>query len=243
MLNTVLSLGLAGLASAAPLTSRQVPHYPPTALSTAFRLIANVTDPATDFNPPVNNWVFNAIHTGAGFNDAVLLADGADSGRIFYQNGTVEEIRYNDGSVLTDGGTPPFPFGIYVSSADESDSDGLNDVSVNVGSGTKGVELEHFPTVYPTLRGPAPGTYIACNQTVPYYHANYITIRYAYGILNPDTALYDYDIPEGCVAINLVAECATLNDLPEGSQSSHEYASTVNCYADVSAIDWTQYGP
>ncbi|KAH6660984.1 hypothetical protein BKA67DRAFT_642004 [Truncatella angustata] len=244
MLNALISLAFAGLSCAAPLNARQVvPHYPPTQLSTGFRLIANVTDPSKDFNPPVNNWVFNGIHTGAGSNDAVLLPDGTDSGRIFYVNGTAEEVFYGQGSTLTDGGSPPFPFGIYVASEDQTDADGFHDVSVNVGSGNKGVQLTRFPVVYPTLKGVGQGTYVACDQKVPYYNANYITVRWTYDTVDPETFLNVHQIPEGCVAINLVPECATLNDLPEGSLSSHEFASSSVCYGDVSAIDWTQYGP
>lgn len=88
MLNKVVSLGLVGLASAAPLASRQVPNYPPTAVSTGFRLIANVTVPSEDFTPPVNNWVLTGIHVGPALNDAALFEDGENVGRIFYQNGT-----------------------------------------------------------------------------------------------------------------------------------------------------------
>lgn len=244
MFNRITSLSLLGLASAVPFTSRQVvPNYPPTSLSTGFRLIANVTDPSKDLDPPVNNWVFNAIHTGAGFNDAVLEADGDDSGRIFYQNGTAAELRYAQGHVLTDGGTPPFPFGISIAGPDEVDANGYHDVSVNAGSGNVSVQLTQFPVVYPILRAGTSGTYIACPQVVPYYNAEYITIRWAYDVFNSTTALYDHQVPDACVAINLVPECATLNTLPEGSLSSHEYAANSTCYADVSAIDWTQYGP
>jgi hypothetical protein len=244
MLNALLALAIAGTASAVPLIARQVvPHYPPTQLSTGFRLIANVTDPSKDFTPPVNNWVFNAIHVGAGLDDAVLLSDSADSGRIFYVNGTADEIYYGQGSTLTDGGTPPFPFGIYVAGEDQTDADGFHDVSVNVGSGTKGVQLTRFPVVYPTLTGAAQGTYAACQQTEPYYNQEYVTIRWTYDTIDPNTFLNVHNIPEGCVAINLIPECATLNDLPDGSLSSHEFAATSVCYDDVSAIDWTQYGP
>jgi hypothetical protein len=85
MFRTILAIGAVGLASASPLKGRQiVPHYPENSLSTGFRLVANVTDPATDLNPSVDGWELQGIHTGAGFNDASL---GAGSGRIFYHNG------------------------------------------------------------------------------------------------------------------------------------------------------------
>ncbi|KAJ2976273.1 hypothetical protein NUW58_g8127 [Xylaria curta] len=78
------AVSAASIASAAPLESRQVPHYPPNSLSTGFRLVANVTDPATDLKPSVNGWELQGIHTGAALNEAALTAG---SGRVFYHNG------------------------------------------------------------------------------------------------------------------------------------------------------------
>ncbi|KAH8651019.1 hypothetical protein BX600DRAFT_441466 [Xylariales sp. PMI_506] len=244
MFTKVVPLGLAGLASAAPLiSSRQVPNYPPTSLSTGFRLIANVTDPSTDLSPSVDNWVFTAIHVGAGLNDATLQADGSGVGNTFYQNGTAEQIAYNQGTIVTDGGTPLAPYSVSVASADETDEAGYHDVTVNVGLGTNGVQTAQFPNVYPIVKAPAQGQYVACNQLEPYYQEDFVTVRYSYAVWNPDTALYDQVVPEGCTAITLVPECAALEDLPAGSLSSHEYATTVNCYEDVSSINWSLYGP
>jgi len=85
MFKPIFALGAACLASALPLESRQIiPNYPPNSLSTGFRLVANVTDPATDLNPPVNGWELTGIHTGAALNDAVLTSS---TGRVFYHNG------------------------------------------------------------------------------------------------------------------------------------------------------------
>lgn len=102
MFTTLLAVGAAGLVSAVPLTCRQViPHYPPNALSTGFRLVANVTDPATDLTPSVDGWELQGIHTGAGENDAVL---SSESGRIFYHNGKWQFAHARRRQVLT---TPP----------------------------------------------------------------------------------------------------------------------------------------
>lgn len=142
---------------------------------------------------------------------------------------------------MTDGGTPLYPYGITVQP--EVAPGTAYGVAVNVGPGTSGVQLTHFPEVYPILRGGAQGTYAACNEFEPYYQKNYTTVRFTYDVVNPDTFLYEHDIPANCIAINLIPECAVLPDLPAGSVASHEFASSVNCYPDVSAIDWTQYGP
>ncbi|KAI0429531.1 hypothetical protein F5Y09DRAFT_309980 [Xylaria sp. FL1042] len=239
----LLAVGAASLASASPLQSRQViPNYPPNSLSTGFRLVANVTDPATDLTPSVDGWELQGIHTGAGLNDAVLTSE---TGRIFYHNGTAAEIRFGEGSILSDGGSPPFPYGIYVQTEDQFDATypAEHDVAINVGSGTIGVSLLAFPDPYFYLTAHAQGTYVACPRTVPYYNAEYVVVRFAYDTFDSDTALFVRNVPEGCTAITLIPECDTLPELPEGSISSHEYAANSKCYEDVSAINWPEYGP
>ncbi|KAI1372260.1 hypothetical protein F4677DRAFT_432892 [Hypoxylon crocopeplum] len=242
-------LGLAALVAAAPSAKRQIiPKYPPTAQSNGFFLIANVTDPSTDFTPSIKNWVVTTAHVGAGTDVAVLVPfDAGSSGRIFYQNGTAEEVRYSGTEVLTDGGTPPAPYGFFVQKEDEFDTvyTDQHDVWINVGSGT-GTGFTRFPDPYPTMSSfTGAGTFVACNDTVPYYHTNFITLQYAYPITTaPDGSwMYDPNIPEGCTAINLIPQCTELNELPEGSFSSHEFAASTTCYPDVASIDWTQYGP
>ena len=125
--------------------------------------------------------------------------------------------------------------------ADEKDAGGKagapREVNLNAGSGTAGVQLQRFPVVYPTLAAPAPGTYAACDEEVPYYPGRrFTTVRFV-------PAGADAGPPEGCVAIALVAQCAELPALPEGSRASYDFANVVNCYDDVAAINWAEYGP
>jgi hypothetical protein len=236
--NSILSLGLLGLASAAPLESRQVvSNYPPTAISKGFRLVANVTDPSTDLTPPINGQIFSGIHTGAALSEAVI-SEG--DGRVFYQNGTAEELRYRSASTLSDGGTPPFPWGILVQAQEEASEAA---VSINGGTGTKSVQLSQFPEPYSYLTGTAPGTFAVCPRLVPYYNQVFNVIRFAYDAFNEGTAQYESTVPEDCVAVRLLPECATLAELPEGSISSHEFAADSQCYEDVQSIDWSLYGP
>jgi len=238
----ILSLGLMGLAaSAAPLESRQVvPNYPPHSFSKGFRLIANVTDPSTDLTPSINGQIFTGIHTGPPYNEGVVLSGAETSGRIFYQNGTAEEIRYHSANVLSDGGTPLFPWGIDVQANGEAVEP---TVTINGGEGTKGVALSTFPDPYSYLTGTAPGTFAVCSRNVPYYGEDFTVVRYIYGVFNATTGLYERNVPDDCAVIRLIPECATLPELPEGSMSSHEFAADSKCYEDVSAIDWSQYGP
>lgn len=160
------------------------------------------------------------------------------------RTGTAEETYYHRAQTQTTGGTPPFPYGLYVQGGDEKDEGGAagapREVNLNVGSGTAGVQLQRFPAVYPTLAAPAPGTYAACDQEVPYYPGRrFTTVRFVPAGAGAANAV----APEGCVAINLVAQCAELPALPEGSLASYDFANVVNCYDDVAAINWAEYGP
>ncbi|KAK5634060.1 hypothetical protein RRF57_009774 [Xylaria bambusicola] len=245
LFTALVAAGAAALTSAIPLESRQViPNYPPNLLSTGFRLVANVTDPATDLTPSVDGWELIGIHVGAGLNDAVLTEVAGD-GRIFYHNGTAEEVRYGRGSILTDSGNPPFPSGIDVQGETEHDATypGEHAVAINGGSGTIGVSLLPPPDPYFYVTALAPGTFVACPRNVPYYNEEFIVVRFAYDTWDPDTALPVRNIPEGCTAITLIPECDTLPQLPEGSISSHAEARNSKCYEDVSAINWPEYGP
>ncbi|KAI0149213.1 hypothetical protein BJ166DRAFT_537097 [Pestalotiopsis sp. NC0098] len=269
MIGFVIPLLLAvDLASAAPhhhnTRQQSQPNHPPTQSSTGFRLIANVTDPSSDFaGAPVNGWILDAIHTGAGLNDAVLFADGDDIGRTYYVNGTADDVAAGGrATTLTDGGTPPFPYGVYVAARNATDADGLHDVSVDAGSGDAGVQLEVSPFLYPWLRGPGSsgtsgtsGTYVACDQYIPYYEENYTTVRWVYDSFPANNSSVvgngtlsglgngSRSIPQGCVAITLLPECIALDDLPDGAIASHDFAANSTCYASVSDIDWTLYGP
>lgn len=106
MIGKAVTLGLAGLAAAAPTTV--VPHYPDSSVSKGFNLVINVTDPSRDLSPSIQNTYVTSIHVGAGLK---LVGNSADpeAGRLFYVNGTAEEAFYGQSSIVTDGGTPPFP--------------------------------------------------------------------------------------------------------------------------------------
>lgn len=241
--STFSLLAAVGLAAAAP-TARQAPNYPPASSSNAFRLVVNVTDPTTDFTPSINDYVLTSYHVGAGEAYAVLQPNLTfTSGRILYENGTAYDVRFGAASVISDGGTPPFPEGLYVQNETEFDYKYTTQHNAMFlpGGGTKGVGLAQFPNPIPYLANPGSGSFAACNNTLPYGPA--FSLVYAYATFTDADGNYDYqkNIPEGCAEITLLPECATINDLPAGSYSSHEFASTQRCYEDVSAIDWTVY--
>lgn len=98
---------LVSAAAAAP-AARQAPAYPPHSLGTSFRLIANVT--SADLSPSINDYVLTSYHLSAGGAAAVLAPfTTPTTGRLFYLNGTAEDVRYRRASILTSGGTPVSP--------------------------------------------------------------------------------------------------------------------------------------
>jgi len=203
------ALTLAAAASALPNPS------PKPSKSTGFYLVAHVPNPAHDLTPSVEGWSLTGIHTGAGFSAGVLDAS-ADAARLFYQNGTAAQAGRRQGTLVTDAGTPPFPMSLQLQAPGEA----RQIAGLNVAQGTPaGVDAR--AVLVNGLAG-FKGTFLACRQTVPYYGVEYVTLQYAYGGEAEGAA-------DGCAPIRLVAKCAALNELPEGSISSHEFAGEVRC--------------
>lgn len=242
---TILALSLAALGFSAPTIRRQDPHYPPTSSSQAFKLVANVTDPALDFNPSIKNWLVQGYHTGAGTNTAVLAAFDATTnpGRIFYENGTTQDQAYHSTTLLTDASSLPAPFSWQVQSPTEFDPvyPAQHHVSISIGVPTPAY-IASFPVAYPTLQnGLGQGTFVACKNELAGL-GTVVTVNYAYATFEGPNGEYEYNanIPEGCIPISLIPQCAALDG---SSEASHEFALIERCYEDVAAINWPEYGP
>ncbi|KAH6854689.1 hypothetical protein B0I37DRAFT_362799 [Chaetomium sp. MPI-CAGE-AT-0009] len=206
---TIPALTLAAAASALP---SQQPRAT-SSTSKGFNLVAHVTSGTGNLAQSVEGLFLSTAHTGAGQNAAVFYDT---SGRLFYQNGTAAS---GQSSIVTDGGTPlSIPFSLAVQPAGEP----RRILDINVG----GAGTPNFISDRGTLvNAGGDGTYLACDAVVPYYNRVFTTLQFVYGKADP-AAL------EGCVAIELVAKCAELNDLPdEGSLASHEFAVDVKCEA------------
>lgn len=185
--------------------------------SNGFFLIAKITDPSRDLNPSVDGLALGTVHTGAGQDAAVFYAEGP--GRIFYQNGTAGQAQLRQTTILTDGGRPVFPSGICIQVPDEP----RGIISIKAGKGTYSTTVgSDAPAL---ANGLGAGTFLACNATVPYYRRKFITLQYAYGAGD--------EVPAACAPIALVPQCTALDDVPEGSYSSHEFAQQVPCYEEV----------
>jgi hypothetical protein len=168
-------------------------------------------------SPSINDYVLTSYHTGAGQAYAVLVPNTTlTSGRIFYTNGTAEEIRYRRSNILSDGGSPPFPFGVVLN---EDDS-----VSVNAGTGTAGVNLALFPDPISRLSAVGKEGFYACEKTLSSGPAVQVF-----------TKAFEEEIPAGCADVNLLAQCS------ESTGVEHPFAAVSGCYADVAGIDWSIY--
>ncbi|KAK3339666.1 hypothetical protein B0T25DRAFT_594449 [Lasiosphaeria hispida] len=210
---------------------------PRNSASFGFRLVVNVTDPSKDLSPSINGLFLHLAHIGPAQNRAYAAAT---PGPIFYQNGTSNTPSLTN--LLTDGGSPPFPEGMSYQQ-EQTDANGAG-IYVNAGSGAQATKLTRLsaPYSYLTILAEVTGSaFIGCTATIPYYgNSTYfpvinwvMTTRNATG-----THLV---IPEGCVPINLVPQCAALEALPPDARSSHEFAQEVRCYDNVGGIDWSRY--
>lgn len=228
-------VGLASLAAASPIIgSRDTPTAtPPTSKSQGFQLVVNVTDLSRDFSPSIHQTYINGIHVGAGLS---LLGVGSktDHPRTFYINGTALEFHFANSTVLSDAGTPPTPWGLRL--ARDQGSDTASTAHLDAGPGARGVGLTRWSVPYTFMY---PETYAVCNETVPYYAGRPFLVvkQFALGLRGPEA------IPGNCVPVRLFAQCAELDDLPEGSLFSHEFAYETECYEDVAAIEWPKYRP
>ncbi|KAM7206026.1 hypothetical protein V8F33_000856 [Rhypophila sp. PSN 637] len=204
--------------------------------SRGFRLVVNVTDPSKDTsNPPLQGQYLDLLHIGAGAERSCV---GPSSGLIFYQNGTYDDFATETIDIITDIHSRPWT-PERLSLADWDDEPGLG-IYGFFWAESGGIRLTRLgdPYSYLTVRegAPAESTLVVCrNRTILYYGPD-ITWDIVNWVQASGTHLV---IPEGCVAVRFVPECAVLNDdlLPDAF-SSHEFAQEVRCYEDVKSVSW-----
>lgn len=223
MRSVLASLTLASAAAAIALPNHQPRTARSSSRSKGFYLFAYATDPSHPLTPAIDGLVLSTAHTGAGLNAAVFYDTDTSTGRLFYQNGTAEQAASGDTTIVTDGGTPLFPSSLQVQS--QSEARQIADISVGYGTPNVIVERDEELVVLANMLDEAQkGTYLACNATVPYYRREFITLQYLYGVAE------EPELPEGCAPIVLLPRCGVLEELPEGSISSHEFAVEVKCW-------------
>jgi len=220
-----LLLPLAASISAIP-TTRQAASSPPLSTSTNFYLIANVTDPASDFTPSIQGWTLVGYHVGAALNYGVLenpVTDPSDPdsgpGGIYFVNGTAEEVTANQGTVVLQYGE--YPAGITVNAPDNAGGEYI--VHINIEPGEQGIYIA--PSPIPSLVGPTEtGSYYACNNTIEGSSAIQLLFKYE-----------GESTPEGCVDVNMLPQCVS------GAEVWEFGDNVVDCYGDVAGIDWSLY--
>ncbi|KAM3560373.1 hypothetical protein MY1884_002968 [Beauveria asiatica] len=184
------------------------------------KLRVRLRDPRSDLASPVQHQYVRSIHDGAGTN---LVGFRADTGRIFYVNGTGSD----DGmswSTVSDGGTPPVPYGLSLHTLDDGD---VQVARLDVGPGDGGVYVPAAGAGRPQLR---PTGWLACDEPLAYYGGK------RFNVLRRGVATGG-SLSEECVAVALLPECAELGELPEGALASHEFVREVSCYRDASSVE------
>jgi len=223
------TLALAATTSASPVAAKRQLSFPPTSTSKAFSLVANVTWPEDEARVfpqhRVHLWHVRGYHVGAGIDDATLYPVPAGSGinTAFYQNKVGAQATLH-----RDIAGASFPWSFTIQGMTET-SDYVRRVGVDAAfTPTPGTEINAGGVPRVNYEPANHGSFIVCNETEP----NYYTPQYS-------VYATKRGVPDNCVSINLLAQCAELQS-DGGEQFGHEVAD-VECYEDVGAIDWTQY--
>ncbi|KAJ3497285.1 hypothetical protein NLG97_g2014 [Lecanicillium saksenae] len=214
---SVATIGLAGLAAAAPSSP---PSQGNLDTSKGLQLRVKLQDASKDLPSPVAGQYVTTIHDGAGTN---LVGFSAGSGRVFYNNGTEGADRHS-WALLSD--IPDTPYGISLITTEENHY--LQVARMDVGKAPQHIYVEDGSGTATGGGGPGlnPPNWLACEEPLAYYGGKkFNTLRHS---------VVDALVPEECVKVALLPECAELNELPPGSRASHEYARTVSCYKDAS---------
>jgi hypothetical protein len=153
-----------------------------------------------------DGWNLTSYHIQPCYDYAVFTNV---TGRTFYANGTNEEFSGRTSNILSDGGTPPWPWGTIVSPANATDAQGRRNVFINCGTGTEGLRVEKAGRAGRVVY--EGGEFYVCNSTLLYGPA--ITLYYREE---------KEDTPEGCADVQLETKC--LDD-----QTEHEYQKDSWC--------------
>ncbi|KAF2253584.1 hypothetical protein BU26DRAFT_560875 [Trematosphaeria pertusa] len=196
---------LAAVAALAAASPQGIPSsIPPVSKAPNFRITAAFAQDSP-LSEVAGGWNLTSYHITPCYDYAVFTNH---TGRTFYANGTDEQFANHTSNLLSDGGTPPWPWGTVVAAANATDDEGRRPVYINCGQGTPGFQVADWPgTVYYGT-----GTFYVCNATLLY---------------GPAIALYWRkkvdQTPEGCANVELQAWC--LDD-----DTEHELQRNSTCY-------------
>ena len=189
---------LLAVASAAPCQTK----------SEAFNLRAKLTDSAQDLTPSVDGLYLSFDRIQQGVNIAVAKSEPTP----FYLNDT------EGGTTIVHDVASLYAVSLFVPGPDDFDSSypAEHNVGILVNDAAHGLEA------FPSLTGPAAGTYLICRRdiTFPSGPTELPLPRFSYE---------GEDVPDDCAAVEFVPECATLAKLPDGAQWNHDFVITDSC--------------
>lgn len=224
-MRTILPVALATLATSTPLQRR----YLPTSSARGFFLVANQSY-TSEATASLHGRVITTVRLDDSSQLAILdvPSNSPAPGRTFYLNGTTEEWDFGKTHILTDGGAPPVPWGLDVST--NSLGNGEHQVTTRAGGGSELV-LARSPAPVPELEIPqTAGVWLGCDRYMRQLQAVVTTVGFV-------KSLETDKIPDRCTVIDLLPQCADLGEVPEHPK---ENALTVKCYENVLAVDWSQ---
>jgi hypothetical protein len=197
-------------------------------LDSPFSRAANiklVADPLrSDLKPSIESWEVTSYHVSPCYDYAVLEdphAHNNSGGRPFYVNGTKSHPFYTN--ILSDGSTPPLPYGIIIPHQNETDTLGRRPVRISCGPGTEGLGIAriagsidanpHLTDISTSL-----SWFYACNTTLTFGRAIQLFIA---------SHSFDEKTPQGCVVVDLLPQCVT-------NGATHPFGQEVDCHKNVS---------
>lgn len=211
---TFLAAAMATLASAAA-----IPTAPTPLSSIGITLMMRVVDPDTDFSPPVDNVFLSSAHIGAAMDAVVPATADHPEGRVFWVNGTDEEIQGKQGRLMTDSGS--FAQGWAMN------KDGntlVSPVTLLPGLRNPGVTVTNDGLAF--LQ---PEDYMACKRPFP------VGGQTAVELFQRDTR-DNAQLPDDCIKVKLIPQCADLPPLQDGADYNRDLARFSRCYADAKSV-------
>lgn len=186
-----------------PFTPSSATQLKPSNQSFNFGIIAKL--PSNSSLRSIQAWNLTSYHI-TPCNDYAVFTEKA--GRRFYENGTAIQFGLGNSTILSDGGTPPWPWGLQINPPNRTDDQGRRNVYISCGAATSGLAVhpgapgEHGggPVVTYT-DGETSGSFYVCNSTLPY---------------GPGMALYyrdaDKPTPSNCCDLELGTVCLPSNE-------------------------------
>jgi len=243
LLTTVLSG--ASLTMASPLKVEAVKRdIPPRSQAKGFKLVANITDPAKAAivfpEKPIDFFYLGSARTGATTNAAVLAPPSEYS--TYFLNGTARDISASATSIAlppivwSGEPRPSTPMGIQFTPYSDGSAIG---VTMNWGTGSIGAGIgfglrdPYAQLFYQTDLGYNTGFYV-CNVTGPVYTRPQYPV-FAIGPEGHPSSV----VPDNCVTMKLLAQCAPEPEILDADKEALNIVNEgVDCYEDVSAIEW-----